>query len=294
MTGFVVRRLGWPFAGLLLLAGLVAAPAAPALAGGGYCTAGGVSVAVDFHSLGGGVRQGCAASGGGSSAAANFGAAGFSLTRVDNFDGAVCKVDGQPASASCHNMPPANAYWALFWSDGTSGWRYSSTSVDGLKVPNGGTVAFSWQDGGSTTPPGIAPARKQSSVVAPKPAPRPSATAKPVSRRSAAPVPSAAAPSARASATAGKAAIVRSGSSKVKPRHRAGAGPSTAPTAPTAPTPDSTVSATPLAAAAAVESADQPGRSDSGGLPQWIPGLAVVLLGLAGGAAVVVRRRTGS
>ena len=38
-------------------------------------------------------------------------------------------------------MPPTNAYWGLFWSNGTSGtWAYASEGVDSLSVPAGGSV----------------------------------------------------------------------------------------------------------------------------------------------------------
>ena len=51
------------------------------------------------------------------------------------------------------NTPPTNAYWGLCWSDGTAAsWTYSSEGVDSLDVPEGGSVAFSWQGRSRPTP----------------------------------------------------------------------------------------------------------------------------------------------
>ncbi|MFI5430281.1 hypothetical protein [Aeromicrobium sp. UC242_57] len=65
----------------------------------------------------------------------------------------VCQVDGAP-STSCAKAPPATKYWGLFWSNGTSGtWKYSSLGVGSLNVPQGGWVAFVFQNGNSKTYP---------------------------------------------------------------------------------------------------------------------------------------------
>ena len=71
------------------------------------------------------------------------------------------------------NMPPANAYWGLFWSDGSPvTWTYSSEGVGGLNVPDGGCVAFAWQDGGDQDCPAPAPVHR-------KPEPRRRARSRP-------------------------------------------------------------------------------------------------------------------
>ncbi len=133
-----------------VLPGLSVAPAAAAA-----CTdAGGVTVVVDPGSLPGSLSQTCV--GGSGKAAALFGDAGHTLTRVQRFPGAVCKVDGEPADSSCVNMPPTNAYWGLVWSDGKSGsWVYSSSGVDNLDVPAGGAVALAWQSSSSRRNPAV-------------------------------------------------------------------------------------------------------------------------------------------
>jgi hypothetical protein len=111
------------------------------------CPAGtGVTVVVEFGSVGGGVSTTCVPDGGGDSAASLF-EVHHDLTRVTRFPGAVCKVDGRPGSASCTNMPPSNAYWGLYWKEGAGGWKYSSEGVDSLNIPEGGAVRFAWQGG---------------------------------------------------------------------------------------------------------------------------------------------------
>ncbi len=120
-------------------------------------------------------------SNGGGTAAENFKGAGHRLTYVQRQPGFVCRVDDAPSSANCVNTPPADSYWGLFWSDGTSGtWKYASQGVGGLSVPKGGWVAFVFQNGDARTPPSVKPVR----AAAPKPTtptakPKPKATAKP-------------------------------------------------------------------------------------------------------------------
>ncbi len=153
-----MTRLGSVLAAAVLavattvLPGLSVAPAEAAA-----CTdAGGVTVVVDPGSLPGSLSQTCV--GGSGKAAGLFGSAGHTLTRVQRFPGAVCKVDGEPADSSCVNMPPTNAYWGLFWSDGKSGsWVYSSAGVDNLDVPAGGSVALAWQSSSSRRNPAVKP-----------------------------------------------------------------------------------------------------------------------------------------
>ncbi len=135
-----------------VLPGLSVAPAEAAA-----CSdAGGVTVVVDGKGLTGSVALTCVSGSG--TAAALFGDAGHAITRVQRFPGAVCKVDGAPTDSSCVNMPPTNAYWGLFWSDGKSGsWVYSSAGVDNLDVPAGGSVALAWQSSNSRRNPAAKP-----------------------------------------------------------------------------------------------------------------------------------------
>lgn len=170
----VVRRLSRLVASAALAAAAgVVLPASPSWAA--TCSGDtGVSVVVDFSKLGGGVATGCVADGGGDTAASLF-EVDHDLTRVQQYPGAVCKVDNTPADAACQNMPPTDAYWGLFWSDGSGGWVYSSEGVDSLDIPDGGSVAFAWQDGGDRDYPGAA-APQTADEPSPSPSPSPSPT----------------------------------------------------------------------------------------------------------------------
>lgn len=124
----------------------------------------GITVVVDFAELGGGVTAGCDANGGGP-AANNFADAGYQLAYQE---GMVCQVQGKPASGPCVE---SNAFWSLWWSDGTSGeWVFASRGVDSLVVPDGGYVAFAWHQGeGRAESPGVAATPRE-----PEPTPEPS------------------------------------------------------------------------------------------------------------------------
>ncbi|NYD58220.1 hypothetical protein BKA08_002458 [Nocardioides marinisabuli] len=147
-------------------AGLVAAP--PTASAATCSDAGGVSVVVDFKGLGGGQQTGCVTGEGGSSAAAIFSAAGVSLTRARRQQGFVCRVQDVPADDPCVNASPADAYWSLWWSDGSSGsWSYSSLGVDQLEIPEGGSVGFAWDDQSGQVQPGTAPPTKPAAAPSP-------------------------------------------------------------------------------------------------------------------------------
>jgi len=128
----------------------------------GACTGGhGVTVVVEPGSLGGAPQVSCDPSGGGRTASRIFADVGHRLTPVSSSPDFVCRVDGRPQDASCAQVPPADAYWSLWWSDGRAPWTYASLAAGGLTVPDGGAVAFTWVDGsGDGTPvtalPGIA------------------------------------------------------------------------------------------------------------------------------------------
>lgn len=274
-----------------LLAGVVVPTslASPAHAAGA-CADGGVTVVVDNGSLGGGIAESCVAGGGGEKAAQLL-SVGHSLTRVQRFPGAVCKVDGLPGDAGCVSMPPANAYWGLFWSDGSGGWTFSSTGVDALTVPNGGAVAFAWQDSSKLTDPGVAApvALTASTPTAPAgPTTKSSKkatkkhTQKPATRPASASATATAATSPSATAAPTTSASPSSTPSTSPSASAPSAAPSPAPPAASTPTP------TPSPTAPA---ADRPDQSDGGGLPGWVPPVVVVVVLAAGGGIAVVRRR---
>lgn len=159
VLGSVVVALGATTAGLVAVA-----PAATAAT----CSGAGVSVVVDFKGLGGGQQTGCVTGKGGSSAATILGAAGVELTRARNQPGFVCRVQQVPASDPCVNASPSDAYWALWWSDGSSGsWSYASLGVDQLEIPEGGSVGFAWDDQSGQVKPGTAPPKAPAASPSP-------------------------------------------------------------------------------------------------------------------------------
>jgi hypothetical protein len=173
-----VRRLRALFvAAALATATTAAGPLGSAAAASGRCPAGtGVTVVVDFGRLGGGVPVACDPGGAGDSARAVSERTGFDLQDVRTQPGFVCAIDGRPnPDTSCQRTPPADAYWGLFWSDGKSGtWTYSTKGVDSLSVPEGGSIGWRWQDGGSQDRPGAAP-----NGPSPSPQPKPTSSPKP-------------------------------------------------------------------------------------------------------------------
>jgi hypothetical protein len=152
---------------------------APAAAATGRCSGGhGVTVVVDFGPLGGGTRIACDADGAGETAKTVMEHAGFSLDWVRTDPGFVCAIESRPdPDSSCQRVPPADAYWALFWSDGRSGWKYSSAGAGSLKLQDGGSVGWRFQDGGARDNPSQTPTSStSSSSPTPTPTPTPSPT----------------------------------------------------------------------------------------------------------------------
>ena len=282
MTRYVLR---------LVAAALLAATAGlgvPTPAQAATCsTARGVTVVVDFHQLGGGAQASCDSGGAGEYAAAQFKDAGHTLTYVQN-EPFVCRVDGVPSSDPCVRTPPADAYWSLWWSDGTSGtWHFATTGVASLKVPAGGYVALSWQSGGAQVPPGVAP--KAHPAPSPSPSSQPTtAPATPTSTATRTPTmaPTGAptnaptnAPTGAPASSAGTPSATRLGQHHTKHHRKQHSGghhhPSLAP------------SPTEHADAAA---ASRPVGSAGSGLPGWVPPGLVALLFAAAAAVFVVRR----
>jgi hypothetical protein len=152
---------------LVLAAGSVAPAAAQATT---PCRSSeGVTVVVDFGSLGGGVEQHCEEAGAGIDAARLFESNGFPLTYVQRHPAFVCRVSGVPADDPCVNTPPTDAYWGLWWADGESPeWRYSTTSAGSLAVSGGASVALAWNDRLPESPPGVpAPVHAAGSAASP-------------------------------------------------------------------------------------------------------------------------------
>jgi len=130
--------------------------------------------------LGGGSSVGCAGGAGGTATDATK-EAGFSIDYVASQPGFVCRLNGKPSSDPCQRTPPQDAYWGLFWSDGKGSWKYSTAGASSLKVPEGGSIGWRFQDGGATDYPVAAPngGSTPEPEPDPQPAPKPSRDPKP-------------------------------------------------------------------------------------------------------------------
>lgn len=266
----------------------------PAPASADTCAPGtGVTVVVDHTGVPGGGGRGvdtdCVSFNGSATARSLFRSAGVSMQDTSRFPGLVCLVNSLPApSPDCVVAPPSDAFWGLFWSNGRDGnWIYSSIGVDGLRVPQGGSIAWVWQ-GGNRTPPRVRPpagstlpdAGQTAAGPVSGPTNKPGRSPKPKANTRATPLQS----------------VAVSPSASVTP--------SSTPSmnTPSANTPDPSVtkqpgttqsSATPMAAATAEATKLGGPQPESSGLPVWIPVTLIVALSGAVGGAVWLRRRRG-
>ncbi|MBM7519421.1 hypothetical protein [Nocardioides nitrophenolicus] len=289
-----IRSLRTAAATILVAATVALLPQATAHAAG-CAGSSGVSVVVDFNELNGGsLSAACVGNGGGKTAATLFDTAGYKLSPVTGEAGAICKVSGYPEDAGCVNMPPATAYWSLWWSDGKSGtWWYADAGAGNLTVPDGGYVAFAWHQGsGRATPPDVTPTPR----VAPSPTPGATKSTKPKPSTKPTPKPTAKPSAAPTSATPTTSPASSSTPTPSElPSDQPSEQPTEMPTETSAvPTPTTTadvpsideITDGPEATAASTD-----GTDDGGGFPAWLGiGLVVVVLGAAG-AVPVLRRR---
>jgi hypothetical protein len=257
------------------------------------CTTGhGVSVVVDFNQLGGGVQTACDVSGAGRTASTQLTDVGHSLTYVQRQPGFVCRIDGlpKPSSDACVVTPPADAYWSLWWSDGKSGtWTYASSGTAGLKVPDGGYVGLSWQQGSAKAPPGVAPQAHASSPSS-QPTSHPTSSAPPSAPRTQGSSPTTA-PGSASTSVAPTGSPSSAGPGKQEPGTKKSGGthhhaPSTDAASPAA---KGTDGAVPTEAGGPLDPASE--ATDDGDLPGWVAPVAVLALFAAAGTVVVVRRR---
>jgi len=313
-AGLFARLAALVVAVFVAAAGLVAISPTAALAA--QCSQGGVSVVVDFrHGAGGGVETACNESGGGKYASAIFRQSGFPLECVGGTCGFVCKVKQAPSNANCSETAPANAYWGLFWAKkGSTSWIYSSSGVSTLNIPEGGAVAFAFQDGGNTDYP-PSPSRRSTSAPPPKPQPTKTATKAPTKKATSQPASDSGSTSAKAAdeatpnrptkteeaagaspqAKAAKAKRARSSKqakakAKAKASASASARSSASESAAVAPSDEASPDVT---SAEPVDSAFAPGEEQNG-LPVWVPVLVVLAIAGAAGGTAWWRRRTGA
>ncbi|CAB4728182.1 unannotated protein [freshwater metagenome] len=291
-------------AALALGATVLTVPVGAQPASAATCAAGsGVSVVVDPNSLGGSVATSCVADGGGDTASALFAAAGHSLTYAQRQPGFVCRVDGAPADDPCVNTSPADRFWSLWWSDGTSGsWTFSTQGVTALKIPEGGSVAFSFDDvegearPSATPPQGSAPSATPttgsggsgsggssggSSGSTGAGSGSPAATGSPTNPT---PTPGAGEPSGEPRGRDRRSD--EAGDRKGRDRRTGGAA--------TEPSDEPSEDAADEAVADGVVSDPDaaPVSAETDGLPVWVAPVALLVLALGAGGAVLARRRS--
>jgi hypothetical protein len=278
------------------LVGLGAPPASAALCGGQ-----GISVVVDYGSLGGGTATGCDSKGAQRGSARDvFKAVGVILADAPREPGYVCQVNGNPGDGNCQGT---DAYWGLFWSDGKNGrWVYSTIGVGGLKVPEGGSVAFAWQSTENKREPGVSPARSTPKPT-PKPTPAPPKnTQKPAPTQGTGGVGGTGGTKPGATSTPTKVAVV--------PQATSAASATPTPSAPVSASAAASASASAAAASATATvsptgsaspspaiAADADGAfkpvSESSGLPVWVPVVVILVLALAAWVGLWWRNRSG-
>lgn len=161
---------------LTALAGAaLAVPAAPAAAAA--CTRdGGVTVVVDFASLGGGEQTRCAG-GDPSSGLAALRGAGFTPTRAAQEPGYfVCRIDGKPANDPCQRASPADAYWSYWHAKPGGTWTYSDLGAADYDPAPGAVEGWAF---GAGKPPSSSPPQPQPAA---RPTTAPTPTASPARR----------------------------------------------------------------------------------------------------------------
>jgi hypothetical protein len=308
-------------AAALLAAAAVALPQPPPALAAACSASTGVTVVVDYGSLGGGVGQSCVGTG---LASEQFPAAGYPLDYVQGEAGFVCRVKGAPADDPCTETSSERAFWSLWTTDGKSGrWSFASRGVTQLRVSEGGAVAFSWDDVAGYRPPSAA-----APVTAPAPTPTAPATASPSPKPTKQPTkqptkkpaeqPSGQSSSTPASPSAQTSTGQPSAPSATPPSGRAatappsphssgtsGATPSAAGSPSTGPsTTDGSTGAAvpgPVSTSAGVAPVDDPVTSPAAqqttqddGVPAWLVLVLLALLLVSTGAVALQRRRTRS
>ncbi|GIG58552.1 hypothetical protein Lfu02_29240 [Longispora fulva] len=184
-----LRRL---LAAAACAAAAVVVPAAPAQAA---CS--GVTVVVDFGSLGGGVQTRCAGGDPGTGLAA-LDSAGFGYTFVPRQPGLICQLNSRPDPC---NGAPKDAYWAYFHARAGGSWTYSDEGAGSYDPAPGSVEGWAF---GAGRQPGIAPPAAPAPPPPPAPAPPAPQTpgpGHPEPEKTTAPGPQSAAPSAATGTT---------------------------------------------------------------------------------------------
>lgn len=163
---------------VLVLAGTALAVPATSASAAACAQDRGVTLLVEFNSLGGGTQTRCAA-GNPDSGLTALRAAGFTSTRAAQQPGYfLCRIDGKPANDPCQRTSPADAYWSYWHAKPGGSWTYSDTGPADFD-PAPGTVE-GWAFGAGK-PPRAAPPRGEA-AAAPTPS-RPASPSAPTSAR---------------------------------------------------------------------------------------------------------------
>jgi hypothetical protein len=152
MRRWAGRWIGTGLIGLALTALTLIATALPADASPCPGTDG-VTVVVDFGSLGGGVRTGCAPTPGTGFEALDQ--AGFAVIPVQANPAFVCRIDGRPdeGQEDCFDIPPATGFWSYWTAVRGGDWRLAGTGAAGAVAGDLEGWSFST---GATAPPAFA------------------------------------------------------------------------------------------------------------------------------------------
>ena len=143
--------------------------AAPSAGTDGACPdTSGVTVIVDFRGLDGGTVVRCAP-GAPASGLDALREAGFDVRGVARFPGFVCRIDGAPASSTCLDTPPPDAYWSYWTAPRGGSWTYSDTGAASRAPAPGSVEGWSFSDGRDAAPRLAPPAAITPPVNAPTP-----------------------------------------------------------------------------------------------------------------------------
>ncbi len=126
---------------------------------GACSSSSGVSVAVDFRSLGDGIHLRCAPG----AVTSGFDAltqAGIAYDTAIRSPGFLCRIAGKPASDPCIDTSPASAHWSYWLAERGGQWCYSNLGAGNRRPPAGTVEGWSFSEGSgaaSARPPGIEP-----------------------------------------------------------------------------------------------------------------------------------------
>lgn len=282
-------------------------PAAQAWSEGPCPDGDGVTVVVDFRSLGGDTIVRCAPAPVESGYDALTGV-GLDWTPTQRHPGFLCRIEGVPADDPCVNTPPADAYWSYWRAEPGGSWAYSNYGPASTNPPPGPVDGWSFSTGNEVQPPRTAPpgspapapsSPSPSPTAEPEPEPEPATTSAPPPPP---PAPEPTSPDPAPTSNAGPPEPDPSPSdhdpSTPEPTGSPsaagspGASSSSSPSPTPTPTPTPTATPTPTPSASTTDRvATAATATDDGGPPLGTLAGVVLVLGVAGGAVVAGRRR---